>query len=321
METPLISVIVPCYNYGRFLAETIGSLQRQTYANWECIIVDDGSTDDSAEKAKALAAADPRVKYYFQKNAGLSAARNTGLQKASGDFIQFLDADDLLASFKFEQEIGLFEANREIDIVYGDFVLLEDASGKFLRGKLPVIAMREVHPFLDFCRRWEKDFSIPIHSFLFRRSCFAQVTFNTALPTHEDLDVHLRIALAGKKYLAHNDRVAVYRVHAKSMVNDVTRMHRGYLLVLASLNPLDGTFRRAVRWRYTEEVFNTILDKLRGKKCIVRDALAGPAGLNTLGFVFLPVHAVLKFFRTISNRMRGGARREELTQFRISDES
>ncbi len=321
METPLISVIVPCYNYGRVLAETIGSVQRQTYANWECIIVDDGSTDDSAEHAKALAAADPRVNYFFQKNAGLSAARNTGLQKATGAFIQFLDADDLLVNRKFEREIQLFAANPEIDIVYGDFVLLDDASGKFLRGNLPVIGMRETHPFLDFCRHWEKDFSIPIHSFLFRRSCFAQVSFNTALPTHEDLDVHLRIALAGKKFLAHNDRVAVYRVHAKSMVNDVTRMHLGYLLVLASLNPVNGKFRRAVRWRYTEEVFNTVLDKLRGKKCAVRRALAGPAGLNTLSFVLLPVHGVLKIFSTVGNRLRGGARRQVLTDFSLSDAS
>ena len=81
---PLVSVIVPCYNYARFVPETIRSLQAQNFQNWECIVVNDGSKDNSEEVVKKLAEEEPRIKYVYQENKGLSAARNTGLSLAKG---------------------------------------------------------------------------------------------------------------------------------------------------------------------------------------------------------------------------------------------
>jgi len=118
--SPLVSVIVPCYNYGKFLNAALDSVLAQTHKNWECIIIDDGSTDDTAEIANAYAGQDNRFQYIRQQNQGVSAARNTGINRSSGNYIQFLDADDKLSSTKLELQIKQFAHHPEVDIIYGD---------------------------------------------------------------------------------------------------------------------------------------------------------------------------------------------------------
>ncbi len=117
-HAPLISVIIPCYNYGKYLGACIDSLIAQTYQNWECIIVDDGSSDNSIEVAKQYSDTDIRVKYFTQKNAGPTVARNLGLKQCNGQYVQFLDADDLLQNQKFEIQLNIFSHNPSTDIVY-----------------------------------------------------------------------------------------------------------------------------------------------------------------------------------------------------------
>ena len=115
-----ISVIVPCYNQEAFLDESLASVANQTYTNWECIIVDDGSTDSSALIAKAWQEKDARFKYFYQENKRLSGARNTGLTLAQGDLIQFLDGDDLLQPTKMEESVEAFK-REQCDIVVSNF--------------------------------------------------------------------------------------------------------------------------------------------------------------------------------------------------------
>jgi glycosyltransferase involved in cell wall biosynthesis len=104
MASPLISVIMPLYNKRHFIKRAIESIQKQTFANWELIIVDDGSTDGSSEM---IPKDDPRIKLFIQENKGPGAARNNGVKIASGDFITFLDADDYYYPFKLETEMNL----------------------------------------------------------------------------------------------------------------------------------------------------------------------------------------------------------------------
>src|ERR1700722_11358410 len=92
-RNPGVSVIIPTYNYGSFLADCVKSVLRQSEKSIEIIIVDDGSTDSTPDVVKPFTG---KVKYIFQENKGLSSARNTGLKHASGDLVQFLDSDDLL---------------------------------------------------------------------------------------------------------------------------------------------------------------------------------------------------------------------------------
>ncbi len=115
----MISVIVPCYNYGHLIADTIRSVQQQTYTDWELLIADDGSTDNTTEVVKEFADNDIRLHFFQQKNAGPSAARNLALKQAKGEYIQFLDADDCIENRKFEIQLSVFQNKPEADIVYG----------------------------------------------------------------------------------------------------------------------------------------------------------------------------------------------------------
>lgn len=115
----MVSVIIPSYNYGHLIADTINSLLQQTYNNIEVIIINDGSKDNTAEVVNAIAEKDARVACYSFANTGLGESRNRGLAVAKGEFIQFLDADDLLEKRKLEEQLQLFEAHPEADVVYG----------------------------------------------------------------------------------------------------------------------------------------------------------------------------------------------------------
>jgi len=121
-EKAFVSVIIPCYNYAYLIGDTINSIKKQTYENWECIVIDDGSTDNTKDVIQQFSKDDSRIKYIYQKNSGPTVARNLGVNNAKGDFIQFLDSDDLLEPLKFEHQLKIFSENTFADIVYGNTV-------------------------------------------------------------------------------------------------------------------------------------------------------------------------------------------------------
>lgn len=115
MSNHLVSVIIPVYNAEKYVAEAIESVLPQRYKPIEIIAVDDGSTDSSAAIVKLF----PAVKYYFQTNAGISATRNQGIKQAKGDFLAFLDADDVWVEDKLALQMAAFDDNPNLDIVFG----------------------------------------------------------------------------------------------------------------------------------------------------------------------------------------------------------
>jgi teichuronic acid biosynthesis glycosyltransferase TuaG len=113
MGNRLVSIITPCFNSGKFIAQTIQSVQNQTYKNWEMIIVDDGSQDNTVSVIKKMASQDNRIKFLqLETNSGTGIARNSALKLASGLFIAFLDADDLWKPNKLEIQIEFLKANK-----------------------------------------------------------------------------------------------------------------------------------------------------------------------------------------------------------------
>lgn len=114
----LVSVIVPCYNRADIVGETIDSLLRQTYAELEVIVVDDGSSDGTQDVIAAYK--DQRVRYFYKPNGGLSSARNYGLGEASGQFVAFLDSDDLWLDWKLEAQMRLFGRHPEVGMIWSD---------------------------------------------------------------------------------------------------------------------------------------------------------------------------------------------------------
>lgn len=109
-SSPLISVIIPMYNTGDYIEQTVKSVLAQTYSKLEVVIVDDGSTDNSAEIVEALKMNDSRIKYIYQKNQGVSAARNNAIANSSGEYLAFLDSDDLWMPHKIEKQLERLEA-------------------------------------------------------------------------------------------------------------------------------------------------------------------------------------------------------------------
>lgn len=122
MNQPLISIIVPCYNQSQYLDECLQSVLDQTYPDWECIIVNDGSPDNTEEVARKWVEKDVRFKYFYKENGGLSSARNFGILKSEGVFVFFIDADDHLPNFNV---FGVFESyliRGNYDVVVGNVI-------------------------------------------------------------------------------------------------------------------------------------------------------------------------------------------------------
>jgi glycosyltransferase involved in cell wall biosynthesis len=116
---PLVSVIIPAFNAERYLSEAIDSILSQTYRQLEVIVVDDGSTDQSGKIALGYAHQTGIVRYCHQRNGGIGSARNRGLEEAHGDFVAFLDADDLWTKDKLILQCRIFDERPDIDVVFG----------------------------------------------------------------------------------------------------------------------------------------------------------------------------------------------------------
>jgi len=157
--TPKISIIIPIYNAGRYLRPALESLQYQTYTDWECICVNDGSTDDSSAVISEFAKSDARFVPLNQINSGVSAARNTGLDAANGEFIAFLDQDDMLTPGALEHFMELAEMY-SADMVRVRCTLVPDkfevsSAGKFFKPN-PKIEFYAENPHLGFMRNDRK---------------------------------------------------------------------------------------------------------------------------------------------------------------------
>jgi glycosyltransferase involved in cell wall biosynthesis len=127
----LVSIIIPCYNYGAYVHDAINSVLAQTYKFWELIVVNDGSTDNTEEVVMPYVQADRRIRYHYQPNKGLSAARNTGLALTKGKYVQLLDADDCLAQEKLRLQVDFLDKHSYIDLIYSDAYIFQHGQSTF----------------------------------------------------------------------------------------------------------------------------------------------------------------------------------------------
>lgn len=131
-ETPLISIILCTFNRKRTLARAIDSVLRQTYKNWELVIVDDGSTDGSERLLKRYAQKDRRIDHMRQRNKGLAVARNTGLRRAQGQYVTFLDSDDEYTPRHLAQRLHFLRSHRYVDAVFGGMKVVGPRPQRFV---------------------------------------------------------------------------------------------------------------------------------------------------------------------------------------------
>ncbi len=196
-----ISIVIPTYNHARYVAQAIDSALGQTHAEREIIVVDDGSTDGTQAVLQEYG---ERIVSIRQANAGLSAARNAGLALARGEYVLFLDADDLIPPHKLAMQGAYLDAHPEYGLTYGAWQHIDAGGGQLLREVRPRRSGAVLHALL------RREFFPAIGSVLVRRSCFDHVgNFDPALRAAEDMDMWLRIAVAGYRF-GYQDEVLFY---------------------------------------------------------------------------------------------------------------
>ena len=186
-DGPLVSVVIATYNMAAYLPLAVRSALEQTYQNIEIVIVDDGSTDGSLKAVEPLLD-DPRVKYLFQKNKGQAAAKNQGVQQARGEYVAFLDADDIWMPDKLDQQVPLFLRSGTIGVVYSRIAYIDEsgknlgiADNELFRGRVsgPLL----IRNFIGF------------GTSIVRKECFNRLgVFDEAIRMGIDYDLWLRLS-------------------------------------------------------------------------------------------------------------------------------
>ena len=248
VTAPLVSVIVPVYNGAGFIIETLESVSKQTHPGFECIIIDDGSTDNTAEVVQKWIAGDSRYSYVYQPNQGLSAARNTGLDRAMGDFIQFLDADDILSPAKLGEQLAVM-AQASVDVSYTDYSTGTSADiSKPADFYIPA-TFRSSGLLPELIARWESSLVIPPHCWLFSAGLFREkkMRFDTSLPNHEDFDCWVNIFRSGPGIKYIDKKLCVYRITESSMSKKMFLMGEGFLQVLDKQSRVAGQSKELIK--------------------------------------------------------------------------
>lgn len=312
---PTVSIIIPCYNYARFLDETLSSVQRQDFDDWECLIVDDGSTDNTREIGEAWVRRDARFRYLHQRNQGVNAARNNGLVNARGGWLRFLDADDLLASFGIEAQLAAQSEYSQTDIVHGHFVFMAHDGSSFYQWSHVRSRIRADDAFGDLLAAWEKGLMFPPHTVLYRRECFERWgNWDESLVTHDDWETLLRFAANGARFSYHNEVIAAYRKHHGSVVGDATTMRQGFLhtmLKLLESPQVERHYKPLIVFRFLEDCFKAIVQKLQKRRINLKAIYFDPNGQSVyrawLLWTFVlcfPLLALLKLANMIHVRIR-----------------
>jgi glycosyltransferase involved in cell wall biosynthesis len=255
VSQPLVSIIVPAYNAASYISDLIESVLGQTWANWELIVVDDGSTDETA--AILANVRDPRIRIITQCNAGASAARNAGLDVASGEFVTFVDADDKLSPESLACRARYLQANPSVDIVNGRVRVTKD--GETLSVYFPATSIEKLFPRLV---ELNELFFFGVIYFL-RRSKVGAHRFPIGVGHCEDLCFFFELAdRAGLKYGAVDAEVYEYRKHGSSAMSDLAGVELGYLALICRARQLSGmnpARMRALKCRISSIMIKTLL--------------------------------------------------------------
>ena len=216
MNNPLISIIVPCYNQAQYLSEALQSVLEQTYENWECIIVNDGSPDDTAEVADTWVEKDDRFIYLFKENGGLSIARNFGIEHAKGEFILPLDADDKISKAYVRDAITAFQSDASLKLVYCKAEKFGEVEGIW-----------QLSPFSIY--------DLALNNMIFCSAVFKREDWELVggydvnmIYGLEDWEFWIAILKHGGNVKCLNEVGFYYRIRANSMARDINPVERNF---------------------------------------------------------------------------------------------
>lgn len=215
-----ISIIIPAYNAAKYIATAIESVLRQTYRDYEIVVVDDGSTDDTYQCLQPYL---DRIVYVYQDNQKLPGARNTGVAASSGDYLAFLDADDTFLSHKLGVQVAVLDAQPDVGLVASGFEYI-DEHGRVLQ----IVRPRDSSQSISLESLLYQGLA-PVHAVLVRRSWFQRVGgFDRRFAYCEDMDFWYRLALAGCAMVWAPGIVCQYRMHHDAMTQKI-RVHYEWL--------------------------------------------------------------------------------------------
>ncbi len=223
----LVSIIIPAYNAQKYIEATIQSVLKQTYTNWNLIIINDGSTDDT-EKIIKSNFTDNRITYIYQENGGVSKARNNGIENAKGEYIAFLDADDFWLPENLGEKVKVLNNNPDVDWVYSNMY----ESDPFLEN-LMLAPKGKQDEVLNNLLLWNGEVVPgPSSNILLRKRCFdnKEIRFDHNISTAADLDFCIQLAGKFKAFLI-SEPLFIYRVLNQSMSRNISVMEKDCIYI------------------------------------------------------------------------------------------
>lgn len=229
----MVSIIMPCYNAGKYIREAIESVVNQTYQDWELIIVNDGSTDNSQQVVEeyihsAICNHQSSIRLINQPNSGACRARNNGIEHAKGEYIKFLDADDILLPNALQDQVEQIAKLGPKQIPFGDYINVDEKGkpiSEYHFNNQQLLSEDSVYFF--FCE-WRVLITCPLHRTKLLREIGG---FNEQLKRGQESDLHLRLALAGVEWMhfptllfKYRDYVANQRISCYAPVNTRKRV-------------------------------------------------------------------------------------------------
>jgi glycosyltransferase involved in cell wall biosynthesis len=250
LDKDLVSVIMPAYNAANYIAESIESVINQSYPHWELLVVDDGSTDDTATIVKRFGATDQRIKYLYQQNGRQGKARNLAIQNSNGKYIAFLDADDKWTSDKLTIQTKLISEDKNTDLLFSQGYSLTNSQVEDYN--VEVKTAWNSDNFADFVQQNR----IPILAVLVKKEALLQVggfTEDADIQNAEDYHLWLKLLIADKVFKSIPDRLFYYRVHS----NQSTFQNTGIAA------PIFHTYSNLLKEHAPDKFRQVLIDKVK----------------------------------------------------------
>jgi len=252
----LVSVVIPAYNSEKYIDKAINSVLNQTYQDFEIIIIDDGSVDNTRQIIENTN--DSRIKYIYQENSGPAAARNNGIKNASGEYIAFLDSDDVWLPEKLEKQIKILKKESDICLVFTAFVMQDEGKEK-----------KEIYRFKTYKNeKLVKNLllnpmaTVPYPSTVMIKKSYLDMVgyFDTELYTSEDWDLWMRLATKANFYYI--DEVLVNRFRPKTSITsslDLSKVEECYLKVVNNFFDQNAAYSKLKLQGFSYVYFNLAL--------------------------------------------------------------
>lgn len=270
MTNPLISIIIPTYNRASLIAETLDNLLEQTYKHWECIIVDDGSIDNTLDILKEYSKKDERLKYYQRpenKKKGANTCRNYGFEVSKGDYIQFLDSDDFISSNKLEAQVKVINEQSDVSVLTSKYGFFEKSihQSKIVNNKVYFKNYKDGFSLLEDIGRSGGYF--PVHCYLVKRDILLIAgKWDESLLVNQDGELFCRVLLNSKNIVFAENAIAYYRTNSGANVSASNTIEKA-LSRINSWKKIDNEIYNKTKIRNSNYVkkaktvlFNTVIN-------------------------------------------------------------